>query len=35
MVSPAGFNDFIVKLAGRDAFAETAGRRDPRPGEKQ
>jgi len=35
MVSWTGFNDFIVKLAGRDAFAETAAGRDPRLGEKQ
>jgi hypothetical protein len=35
MVSRAGLNDFIVKLAGMDAFAETAARRDPRSGEKQ
>jgi hypothetical protein len=35
MVSPTGFNDFIVKLAGSDAFAETDARRDRRLGEKQ
>jgi hypothetical protein len=35
MVSSTGLNDFIEKLAGTGAFAETAARRDLGSGEKQ
>jgi hypothetical protein len=35
MVSSNNPIDFMVKLAGRDAFAENALRRGPRSGEKQ
>jgi hypothetical protein len=35
MVSPVGFIDFTVKLAGKRAFAETGRGRDRPSGEKQ